>query len=168
MPRPKARPSIIAKAEAPVREAELRSAGEIDARAITDHSHFKRGLDLFNRGHFFDAHEVLEDLWRSLPRHSAANKRFRLHVQGMIQLAVAFHHESTGNRVGALSVLKRALRNLKGAERSFARLDFDQLRRESALWEAYLHRSLELVLVANENKNRRHLAPALPKIHLRG
>jgi Domain of unknown function (DUF309) len=98
-----------------------------------------------------------------MPRHSLTQQRLRLHVQGMIQLAVAFHHASTGNRVGALSVLRRALRNLKGAERSFPQLDFDRLRAESALWETFLDRSV----ASAEKKNRRHPAPALPKIRLR-
>jgi predicted metal-dependent hydrolase len=98
---------------------------------------FERGLDLFNRAHFFDAHEVLEDVWRALPRDQPSRRRFRLHMQGLIQLAVAFHHESTGNHVGARSVLERALRNLKGAEISFSNLDFDRLRAELADWQEH-------------------------------
>jgi len=93
---------------------------------------FRRGLNLFNRGHFFDAHEVLEDIWRALPRDRVARRRFRLHLQGLIQLAVAFHHESTGNLVGARSVLERGLRNLKGADRSFPQIDLVRLRAEMA------------------------------------
>ena len=31
------------------------------------------GLELFNRGHFFDAHEVLEDVWRALPPRKFPN-----------------------------------------------------------------------------------------------
>jgi predicted metal-dependent hydrolase len=96
---------------------------------------FERGLDLFNRGHFFDAHEVLEDVWRALPRDRTSGRRLRLHMQGLIQLAVAFHHESTGNLVGARSVLERGLRNLKGAESSFPNLDFDRLRAQLADWQ---------------------------------
>jgi predicted metal-dependent hydrolase len=103
---------------------------------------FNRGIDLFNRTHFFDAHEVLEDIWRSVPReesrHQPARGHLRLHIQGMVQLAVAFHHESKGNRVGARSVLERAVRNLKGAESSFPALDLDRLRAESTLWLQYL------------------------------
>jgi len=95
------------------------------------------GLELFNRGHFFDAHEVLEDVWRALPRDSASRRRFRLHLQGLIQLAVAFHHYSTGNLVGARSVLARALRNLRGGERSFPDLDFDKLRAELVDWQRH-------------------------------
>jgi len=96
--------------------------------------HLSRGLDLFNRAHFFDAHEVLEDVWRALPRTSATKK----HLQGLVQLAVAFHHESRGNLRGARSVLDRALRNLTGAERSFPALDLARLRAEMADWQKYL------------------------------
>src|SRR5713226_8912649 len=95
---------------------------------------FNRGLDLFNRAHFFDAHEVLEDVWREAPLHSLS----RRHLQGLVQLAVAFHHESKGNHVGARSVLKRAMRNLNGARSSFPDLDLDRLRAELALWRQYL------------------------------
>jgi len=95
---------------------------------------FKKGLGLFNRAHFFDAHEVLEDVWNSVPRHVP----LRRHLQGMVQLAVAFHHESTGNHVGARSVLERALRNLNGAEHSLPDVDLERLRADLAPWRRYL------------------------------
>jgi predicted metal-dependent hydrolase len=97
----------------------------------------QRGLDLFNHSQFFDSHEVLEDVWRALPRDRPPARRLRLHLQGVIQLAVAFHHESTGNHVGARSVLERALRNLKDADRSFPELDLDRLRAEMANWQKH-------------------------------
>jgi uncharacterized protein len=99
---------------------------------------FALGLDLFNRTHFFEAHEVLEDVWRALPRDSASRQQLRLHLQGLIQVAVAFHHYSTGNVVGARSVLARASRNLQGAERSFPDLDFERLGTELADWQTHL------------------------------
>ena len=102
---------------------------------------FHRGLDLFNRAHFFDAHEVLEDVWRSIPRDQPSRPHLRLHFQGMVQLAVAFHHESKGNLEGARSVLERATRNLKGADSSFPDLDLDRLRAELTLWQRYLEDS---------------------------
>ena len=98
------------------------------------HGEFKTGLDLFNRAHFFDAHEALEDVWRALPR----DRPLRRHLQGLVQLAVAFHHESTGNRVGARSVLERALRNLNGADSAFPDLDLDRLRADLADWQEHL------------------------------
>ena len=131
---------------------------------------FNRGLDLFNRAHFFDAHEVLEDAWREVPLHSVS----RRHLQGLVQLAVAFHHHSKGNHVGARSVLERAMRNLHGADSSFPGLDLDRLRTELEVWRRHLDHSE----CADEKKNekkfealnvRRHdvlnsSAPALPQI----
>lgn len=72
---------------------------------------YARGIELFNKRKFFDAHEVLEDVWRAAP---AQQKRF---LQGLIQLAVALHHHSRGNSVGALSLLKRAAANLAAEPR---------------------------------------------------
>ncbi len=95
---------------------------------------FARGVELFNHAHFFDAHEVLEDLWRPI----APDAPLRRHLQGMVQLAVAFHHESTGNYVGARSVLSRALRNLNGVENSFPSLDLDRLRADLEPWLQFL------------------------------
>jgi predicted metal-dependent hydrolase len=122
-----------------------------------NHRDFNRGLDLFNRAHFFDAHEVLEDIWRSLPR----DRPSRRHLQGMVQLAVAFHHESTGNHVGARSVLARAMRNLNNADSSFPDLDLDRMRAELELWRRYLDDSEG---ASDRRDVRRHTAPALPKI----
>src|SRR6201987_3609031 len=47
-----------------------------------DSKGFHRGLELFNLTHFYDAHEVWEDVWRAAP---AAEKKF---LQGLIQIAV--------------------------------------------------------------------------------
>jgi predicted metal-dependent hydrolase len=66
------------------------------------------GVQLFNKEQFFAAHEALEDVWRA---SAASDKKF---LQGLTQLAVAFHHHSTGNDVGCRSVMARALRNLSG------------------------------------------------------
>lgn len=131
-----------------------------------NHDDFRRGLDLFNGGHFFDAHEILEDVWRSVPRAARdrpSQPHLRRQYQGMVQLAVAFHHVSRGNRVGARSVLDRALRNLEGADSSFPDLDLERLRAELKTWREYLDDS-EASLEAR-NSHRR--APALPKIKLR-
>lgn len=135
---------------------------------------FNRGLDLFNRAHFFDAHEVLEDVWREAPLHSAP----RRHLQGMIQLAVAFYHHSKGNHVGARSVLERAMRNLHGADSSFPGLDLDRLRAELEIWRRHLDLSERADNKKNDKKDEKKLealnvrrhdvpdsgAPALPRI----
>jgi len=114
----------------------------------------QRGLTLFNSGHFFDAHEALEDVWREAPRHS----HLRRHLQGLVQLAVAFHHQSTGNRVGARSVLERALRNIEDAEESLPEVDWKRLRTSLKPWREYLAEA--------RRKPRSSSPPELPKVLL--
>lgn len=63
---------------------------------------YLRGIELFNKGEFFEAHEVWEDLW-----HLAQfpDNRF---LQGLIQVAVALLHEQNENYIGADKVYKTA------------------------------------------------------------
>jgi predicted metal-dependent hydrolase len=142
---------------------------------VLNNTELNRGVSLFNRAHFFDAHEVLEDVWNSVPRDRPSGRHLRQHIQGMVQLAVAFHHQSKGNHVGARSVLERAMRNISGADNSFPDLDLDRLRAELALWRRYLDNSGGNNSEATGEKKlagrdaRRHdvlnsSAPPLPKI----
>src|ERR1700758_2408062 len=130
-------------------------------KALSHHGrHFNDGVELFNQARFFDAHEALEDAWREVP----LDLPLRKHLQGMVQLAVAFHHQSTGNLVGARSVLERALRNLQGGEESFPALDFDLLRAELIPWRRFLHESQSRDAKRTAGSDIRGKAPALPKI----
>src|SRR3954452_25350057 len=52
------------------------------------------GIAHFNRGDFFEAHEVWEDLWRDT---AGPDRRF---FQGLIQAAVAVYHAGNGNARG--------------------------------------------------------------------
>lgn len=60
---------------------------------------FHRGVELFNAGEFFDAHEVWEDLWRDC---ASAERRF---FQALIQAAVSAYHKARGNTTGATRLL---------------------------------------------------------------
>ena len=87
-----------------------------------DTSTFQRGADLFNAGHYFDAHEVWEDVWRAAP---VEEKEF---LQGLIQVAVALHHHGRGNLDGARSLLARAQRNLLDYPDSYAGVNLAAVR----------------------------------------
>src|SRR5262245_29714508 len=58
-------------------------------------SRYLAGIELFNRGEFFEAHEVWEDLWHEC---ASADRRF---YQALIQAAVAAYHWSRRNATGA-------------------------------------------------------------------
>ena len=66
---------------------------------------FYRGLEEFNEERFFEAHEVLEDLWHE---YREADRTF---IQGLIQIAAAFYHLQSLNVKGAASQF------LKGSEK---------------------------------------------------
>ncbi len=91
--------AAILRAEAYCRALEtlyrrpVRSAGEVE-RALEE------AACLFNEGLFFEVHEVLEAVWLKLEGQS------RLLLQGLIQIAVGFHHLENRNLSGALSLLR--------------------------------------------------------------
>jgi dTDP-4-amino-4,6-dideoxygalactose transaminase len=93
-----------------------------------DISKLQQGIALFNAGSFFDAHEVLEDVWREL---SGPEKDF---LQAVIQVAVGLHHYSTGNLVGARSLLARSSRKLADYPAAYCGIAVDLLRRSLDEW----------------------------------
>ena len=103
-----------------------------------DQAGYRRGLELLNDREFFEAHEVLEDVWRAAP---AGEKRF---LQGLIQLAVALHHYSRGNRAGAQSVLRRAGRNLSHYGKAFAGINPATISETAFRWSEALDRGESL------------------------
>ncbi len=103
-----------------------------------DSDPYLQGISLFNHGKFFDAHEALEDVWRAAPPE---NKKF---LQGLVQVAVAFHHYSTGNRVGMRSVLERAVRNLGEPAGSFEQFELTPLLQSLAQWRTAMDNDLPL------------------------
>jgi len=64
---------------------------------------FAHGVELFNVGRHFDAHEEWEHVWRSCP---VPDRRF---VQSLIHAAVALYQWSRGNVTGARTQLERGM-----------------------------------------------------------
>jgi predicted metal-dependent hydrolase len=95
---------------------------------------FLRGVDEFNRGLYFECHDTLEDLWSGLRGPS------RDFFQGLIQVAVTFHHVSNGNAPGAISMIDRALGRFRAYPARYFGLDLDAQRAELAAWRDLLGR----------------------------
>lgn len=68
---------------------------------------FRKGVQEFNRGFFFECHDTLEEMWMGLRGPS------RDFFQGLIQVSVAFYHLTGGNLAGADSMLARALKRFQ-------------------------------------------------------
>lgn len=65
-----------------------------------------RGIELIRAGEYFEAHEELEDEWRDAPDEE------RDFLQGLVHVAVAWHHAGRGNRPGCERQLAKAERRL--------------------------------------------------------
>ena len=70
----------------------------------------ERGLALIRSGQYFEAHEELEEEWRTAP---AGDRDF---LQGLVHVAVAWHHGNRGNRPGCERQLAKAARRLSAYE----------------------------------------------------
>ena len=60
------------------------------------------GLELFNHGEYFEAHEALELAWREEP--GPARELYR----GILQIGVAYYHILRGNYRGAVKMFLRS------------------------------------------------------------
>ena len=77
----------------------------------------REGLELIRAGAYFEAHEELEDEWRTAPQ---AERDF---LQGLVHVAVAWLHAERGNRNGCERQLVKAERRLGGYRPSHRGID---------------------------------------------
>jgi uncharacterized protein len=103
---------------------------------------FNRGIAHFNARQYFEAHEVWEELWLA-----TANPE-KTFLQGMIQVAAAFHHRSRGNARGTVSLLAAGIAKLKGYPESHRGIALGDLRREAEQW-------METTIANGEDKSLR-------------
>jgi len=79
------------------------------------------GVRLFNERHFFEAHEVLEEVWHR--EHGEP----RLFLQGLIQICAGFHHFQNGNPRGAAELLQRGSEKMRRYPARYLGLDAARL-----------------------------------------
>lgn len=91
----------------------------------------QKGIELFDRGEYFEAHEELELAWRAEPGP------VRNLYQGILQIGIAYLHIQRGNYRGARKMFNRAkatLANLpdccQGVDLSRFRAEYEAVERE--------------------------------------
>jgi uncharacterized protein len=89
---------------------------------------FQRGVLHFNAREFFEAHEVWEEIWLV---ESEPEKTF---LQGIIQIAAAFHHYSRANPDGAESLLAAGIVKLSRFPAHHRGLAIEDLRTAAKRW----------------------------------
>ena len=87
----------------------LASFGSWTARTTSssEQQELERGLELIDDGAYFEAHESSRGPWRPAP---AEERDF---YQGLVHVAVAWHHAGRGNRPGFERQLAKAARRLE-------------------------------------------------------
>ncbi len=85
------------------------------------------GRAAFNRGDYFQAHELWEDVWHDLEGGE------RIFVHGLIQIAAGLHHMQQRRRSPAAGLLRKGLAKLAAKTPApFAELHIDTLTSEVA------------------------------------
>ena len=96
---------------------------------------FREGIDLFNQGRFFAAHEAWEEIWRSTTPEPKGL------FQGLVQVAAALHqHLDLKRTEGPRRTLAKARRNLEPFAPAVLGIDVADLLARVGEWEAWLER----------------------------
>src|SRR5690349_12487159 len=93
---------------------------------------FRKGLEAFNSGLFYEAHEHWEEVWLDTPDPE------KMFLQGLIQVAAAFHHYSRANRQGTRNLLRAGLTKVERFPHVHGGLELEPLRVAVRRWLAAL------------------------------
>src|SRR5579863_1513197 len=93
---------------------------------------FQRGIAHFNARKFFEAHEVWEEIWLV---EFEPEKTF---LQGLIQIAAAYHHYGRGNPSGTESLLASGIVKLTRFPADHRGLAIGELRAIAKQWARML------------------------------
>jgi len=92
----------------------------------------QRGLQLYNQGEYFEAHEVLEAAWR---QDQTPGREL---YQGILQVGIAYLQIERGNYLGALKMFLRARRWLDPLPDQCRGVQVEQLRQDAQRAQAAL------------------------------
>ncbi|HEX9160556.1 MAG TPA: DUF309 domain-containing protein [Thermoanaerobaculia bacterium] len=117
---------------------------------------FRRGVDHFNALEFWDAHEAWEELWL------AAESDLDQFLQGLIQVAAAYHHLKRGTFRGGVRLFDAGLARLAKFPLVFCGVD-----REPVEIAAREHRQWAAERLASDDERARLNEEDYPKLMIR-
>jgi uncharacterized protein len=117
---------------------------------------FQMGLAHFNARKFFEAHEVWEEIWLV---EFEPEKTF---LQGLIQIAAAYHHYGLGNPSGTESLLASGIVKLTRFPADHRGLAIGELRAIAKQWARMLGEGKDPGAARLPKITRRKLHPPRP------
>lgn len=85
---------------------------------------YLEGIDHFNAGRYFDAHEVWEEIWLH------ASDQTKLFYQMLIQAAVGLHHYQRGNMRGASGMFQNVVAKLQQLPATYMAINLIEFARQ--------------------------------------
>jgi predicted metal-dependent hydrolase len=134
-------------ARAPMRNQPLLTEPELTARL----DEFRRAVDQYNDGYWFESHETLEDLWMVTPWPQ------RVFFQAVIQLAAAFVHYARGEYPGILKLLDAAREKLEEYRPAYLGVDTEALARD-------IERARDAFVALGEERFRQFNESLVPRV----
>jgi predicted metal-dependent hydrolase len=93
-----------------------------------EHHLFQKGLEAFNSARFYDAHEEWEEVWLQTPHPE------RMFLQGLIQVAAAYHHYLRSNLRGTRTLLREGTAKLEPFPEIHRGIEVGRLRHVTRRW----------------------------------
>ena len=98
------------------------------------HPKAEEGIELFNKGEYYEAHEPLEAAW--MKTESPERDLY----QGILQIGLAYYQITRGNYRGALKMFRRGFRNLNSLGDNLLGIDIAQLQEDARIVNTALRR----------------------------
>ena len=89
--------------------------------ALSPEELLQLGIDLYNAGHYWNAHEAWEEVWLE------SERGMRGFYQGMIQISAAFVHVTRNRYPGGVKLLGEGIEKLEKYPKSFMGVELGQL-----------------------------------------
>ena len=118
---------------------------------------FVKGIDHFNALEFWESHEAWEELWL------AAESDLDQFLQGLIQVAAAYHHLKRGTFRGGVRLFDSGLARLSKFPATTCGIDRSEVERS-----ALLHREWAAGRLTRNETTARLASDAYPKLHVVG
>jgi len=106
------------------------------------------GIDLFNHGYWWEAHEALEAIWHAVGRKSETGQ----FIQGLIQIAVAHLKRHQGFDDVALRMAKSGLEKMRIFRGNYLGINTDCLRRD--VLDYFKHNTGRAVTIRLNNQEK--------------
>jgi uncharacterized protein len=94
---------------------------------LSQREKFEKGVELFNNRHFFECHDVIEEIWMEWRGND------RTFFQGIIHIAVGFYHLDNENFRGSRSQFSKGIAKLERFQPAYYGIELENFLAQTSL-----------------------------------